>query len=106
MEDALIKRRIEINGDWTPNWSCINQPKYFVTMDDETCELNVGVHFEYDMKPTFGYFESREKVKYFIKQYSLLIEWFILEYKPVRDFVGTLLAEGSDDCLLAPNYYL
>lgn len=67
IEDALIKRRIEINGDWIPNWSYINQPKYFVTIDDETCELSVGVHFEYNMKPIFGYFKSREKAKYFIK---------------------------------------
>lgn len=63
-ERALIKKikcwAKEQQGDWKPDWSNINQPKYCVGVDRFIKEIICDCCWGYDKLPKLPYFKSQE----------------------------------------------
>jgi len=63
-ERALIKKikcwAKEQQGDWEPDWSNTNQPKYCVGVDRFIKEIICDCCWEYDKLPKLPYFKSQE----------------------------------------------
>ena len=63
-EQTLIKKikcwAKEQQGDWKPDWSDINQRKYYVNIDRFNKETFWDWHWEYDKLSKLPYFKSKE----------------------------------------------
>ena len=84
IERDLKVRRVELNNGWTADWSNFGQPKYFVFMY-EGKRLEVEAHYSINSLPVFGYFESKEKAEQFIAEHRAQLEWYFLEFVPLKE---------------------